>query len=267
MFVNFFLCFSFLSSFAVIATAQIFGLFPVSGILHKDSSQLSFKFKSFRFIYSITIQLGIAFMFVTSIYKQLSNRIEYTKVGKEVYKENYSNLKHLLRLYFYTFFCLFPFAVKLIFFLLNFLVYSNFVLVARQWPTFVKFWENAEQKLTKLHFYEKKSHVQRFRIKRICIFIMFLAFSECTRRSWKKFLWKMSLMCSKFKWYLFYSWTHSGNCKWILFIKRMLECSFSRRSLFQTVIHRLFYSFYIQHISRIICTSYQFFMVIIINYF
>lgn len=75
----------FLSSFAVIATAQIFGLFPVSGILHKDSSQLSFKFKSFRFIYSIIIQLGIALMFVTSIYKQLSNRIEYTKVGKEVY--------------------------------------------------------------------------------------------------------------------------------------------------------------------------------------
>lgn len=124
-------------------------------------------------------------MFVTSIYKQLSNRIEYTKVGKEVFfiyifilknDKNYSNLKHLSLVLLFAF----AFAVKLIFFLLNFLVYSNFVLVARQWPTFVKFWESAEQKLAKLHFYEKKSHVQRFRIQRICIFIMLLAFSKYT---------------------------------------------------------------------------------------
>lgn len=60
----------------------MFGIFPVGGLRHRDSTRLSFKVKSFCFIYSMLVQCGIALMFTTSIYKQLNSRIEYTKVGK-----------------------------------------------------------------------------------------------------------------------------------------------------------------------------------------
>lgn len=70
----------------VMCTAQIFGLFGgVSGITHKDSSRLKFKIKSLHFLYSLIVQIGIAIMFITSGYKQLKNRIEYSKFGKNYF--------------------------------------------------------------------------------------------------------------------------------------------------------------------------------------
>lgn len=78
-----FLSHSFFSAFKVILLSQtLFGVFPVCGLRHRNSSRLSFKWRSLSFLYSVLVQGGIALMFTTSIYKQLNSRIEYTKVGK-----------------------------------------------------------------------------------------------------------------------------------------------------------------------------------------
>jgi hypothetical protein len=70
-------------NFTVISVSQtIFGIFPISGFWHANSDRLSFTFTSFAFLYSMAIQLSIAFMFSTSVYKQLNSKIVYTKVGK-----------------------------------------------------------------------------------------------------------------------------------------------------------------------------------------
>lgn len=60
----------------------LFGVFPLMGLKHvKTSSKLKFSFRSFQFVYSAIIQCGMIVMFSTSIYNQLRNHIEYTKVG------------------------------------------------------------------------------------------------------------------------------------------------------------------------------------------
>jgi hypothetical protein len=70
------------------------------------------------------------------------------------------------------------FTVKLVFFFLNFLVYFNFTLVARKWPEYVTHWENAERKLLELQVMQHQDVKVNRRIKKIFVFIMFLAFSK-----------------------------------------------------------------------------------------
>lgn len=71
-----------LSKKVILASQLVFGIFPVSGLRHKNSSQLSFKMTTFSFFFSSLVQCGIVVMFSASIFKQLNSRIEYTKVGK-----------------------------------------------------------------------------------------------------------------------------------------------------------------------------------------
>ncbi|CRK99526.1 CLUMA_CG012845, isoform A [Clunio marinus] len=66
----------------LLLSQAMFGIFPICGLRHLNSAQLSFKYRSFSFIYSMLIQCGIVLMFTTSIYKQLNSRIEYSKAGK-----------------------------------------------------------------------------------------------------------------------------------------------------------------------------------------
>lgn len=77
---------------------MIFGIFPVTGLRHRDSSRLSFKLRSFAFIYSLLVQCGMAIMFSTSIYKQLNSRIEYTKVGERLFLVSDRILLAIMRL-------------------------------------------------------------------------------------------------------------------------------------------------------------------------
>jgi hypothetical protein len=65
----------------IIFTAQIFGLMPIS-ISHKNSANLDFKIISFKFLYTILIQIGISLLCVTSIVAQVNHKIEYGKVGE-----------------------------------------------------------------------------------------------------------------------------------------------------------------------------------------
>lgn len=161
--------------FAVILLSQtLFGIFPVSGLRHGDSSQLSFKYKSILFIYTLLVQCGIVLMFTTSIYKQLNSRIEYTKVGTSCKFNKHAKLIYLMIRFHLSF------AVKFIFFFLNFLVYFNFTMVARKWPKFVSHWENAERQLTELRVIQLQDIRVKRRIKKIFIGTMFLAFSKYT---------------------------------------------------------------------------------------
>lgn len=166
--------FLFLSLKVIFTSQMIFGIFPVCGLRQRSSSQLSFKLKSFSFVFSTLVQCGIALMFTTSIYKQLNSRIEYTKVGKspaipsDWWALNQPN-DDLLR---------FLFTVKFIFLFLNFLVYFNFTIVASKWPQFVIKWENAERKLMELQVMQHQDAQIKRRIKRILLSIMLMAFSN-----------------------------------------------------------------------------------------
>lgn len=110
------------------------------------------------------IQICIAFMFSTSIYKQLNSKIEYTKVGKFI---NTIGI-------FCTTFCL----VKFVFFFLNFLVYVNFTMVAKKWTFYVQQWEQAELKLFELRIMQYSDQQVKRKIWKIAIIIMLLAFGN-----------------------------------------------------------------------------------------
>lgn len=69
-------------------------------------------------------------------------------------------------------------SVKFIFFFLNFLLYFNFTLVAKQWPRFVSQWELAERKLMELQVMQKQDVNLKRRIKVIIVFIMIVALSK-----------------------------------------------------------------------------------------
>jgi hypothetical protein len=62
-----------------------------------------------------------------------------------------------------------------VFFFLNFLVYTNFTIVARKWPQYVKHWERAEQKLLELHVMQQQDQQVQRKIWKIAIVIMALA--------------------------------------------------------------------------------------------
>lgn len=70
------------------------------------------------------------------------------------------------------------FVVKFIFFFLNFLVYFNFMLVARKWPNYVVQWENAERKFMELQILQYQNMKVKQRIKKILVFVTLVAFSE-----------------------------------------------------------------------------------------
>lgn len=108
-------------------------------------------------------------MFSTSIYKQLNSRIEYTKVGNFCFIQIWQSINELL---------LVLFAVKFIFFFLNFLVYFNFMLVSRKWPGYVVQWENAERKFMELQILQYQNMKVKQRIKKILVFVTLVAFSE-----------------------------------------------------------------------------------------
>lgn len=177
------------SHVAVLLISQLlFGVFPLMGLKHvKTSSKLKFSFKSFQFVYSAIIQCGMVLMFLTSIYNQLSNHIEYTKVGKFNknsiacyhfdfwlpiclllinYKSNFLRNANLSS------------TVKFIFFFLNFLVYFNFTMVARKWPDYVLSFERAERKLMEFHVMQLQDIQLKQKIRRIFVIIMSLAFGE-----------------------------------------------------------------------------------------
>lgn len=169
--------FFFSSSFpTVIFISQIlFGIFPICGLRHYNSTRLSFKFKSFAFVYTILVQCGIAFMFTISIYKQLNSHIEYTKVGERiVILISYD----ACRLQTHQLYIAHFLSVKFVFFFLNFLVYLNFTLIASRWPKFVSHWENSEQKFLELRLIKHQDGNLKRKLKKIFILIMFLAFSK-----------------------------------------------------------------------------------------
>lgn len=163
----------------------VFAIFPVCGLRQLDSERLMFSVKSFPFIYSMIIQVCIAFMFSTSIYKQLNGKIEYTKVGK------LSSFLDFLRITIIPFLLLLLHTVKFVFFFLNFLVYVNFTIVARKWPLFVRRWEHAESKLFELQIMQQRDQQVRRKIWRIAIVIMLLAFGEREMIFFLGTLWKM----------------------------------------------------------------------------
>jgi hypothetical protein len=71
-----------------------------------------------------------------------------------------------------------PFTVKFIFFFLNFLVYFNFMLVARKWPQYVNHWENAERKFMELQILQYQNLRLKPRIQKIFVLVTLVAFSK-----------------------------------------------------------------------------------------
>lgn len=151
----------------ILISQMFFGIFPVGGLRHRRSSHLSFKLNSFFFIYSTLVQCGIILLFSTSIYKQLNSRIEYSKIGKQnIFPRD--SLKYQQ----------FSSSVKFIFFLLNFLVYLNFTLVARKWPQFVFHCESSERKLLELQVMQHQDVGVKRRVKTVLVVVMVMAFSK-----------------------------------------------------------------------------------------
>lgn len=168
---------TFVISLKVILISQIiFGIFPVDGLRQQSSSHLSFKLKSFFFAYSTLVQCGIALMFSTSIYKQLNGRIEYSKIGEELKRRRSHHISWLFPIFT-------GFTVKFVFFILNFLVYFNFTMVAKKWPEYVFHWEKSERKLMELGVMQNQESGLKRRIKTVFIIIMVLAFSKILLQS------------------------------------------------------------------------------------
>jgi hypothetical protein len=94
-----------------------------------------------------------------------------------------------------------PFTVKFIFFFLNFLVYFNFMMVARKWPQYVNHWENAERKFMELQILQYQNLKLKRRIQKIFVLVTLVAFSEYLKVpiTFKRFLVSDKYRCSSEK--------------------------------------------------------------------
>jgi len=110
---------------------QILGLMPVSGICHKDSSQLKFSWKSLRFVYSIIISSGsLIFLVFTIIWTFISKNMSL------------------------------GYFIVLIVYVGSFINAILFYKVGKQWPKLIHLWDSMEIKIS----YDNKSLKQNMNI-------------------------------------------------------------------------------------------------------
>lgn len=97
--------------------SQFFGIFPLSGVWIRDSSKLSFHYKSYIMLYTLLDIVLAVLSTVASLIKVLTSRIEISKI------------------------------TSLMFFGINLLIIINYVFLAKKWPDLIKYWNLVEMKL------------------------------------------------------------------------------------------------------------------------
>ena len=123
---------------------QFLGLMPVSGICHKDSSQLKFSWKSFRILYSIIISSGsLIFLVFTIMWTFISKNMSLS------------------------------YFIVLIVYAGSFINVILFYKLGKQWPKLIQLWETMEMKIS----FDNKS-LQR-NMNMVLIVLVTAAVGEC----------------------------------------------------------------------------------------
>lgn len=66
----------------MIVFGNCFGLMPLQNFWSRDSVMLQFKYRSWNFLYSLSMQVCIFAFVFTSFYKQFVFRVEFDKISK-----------------------------------------------------------------------------------------------------------------------------------------------------------------------------------------
>lgn len=131
----------------VLATAQLFGIMPVSGIRGKTPRDLKFRKFSFRFVLCLVYMFGLFWIMTMDVLWIYRTRIEFGKLINFVF--DFTNLISL--------FC--------------------FLELARKWPQLMLKWNEVEKFLPQLK-YQMDKQKMAYEIKMVSFMILFISMGE-----------------------------------------------------------------------------------------
>ncbi|XP_058803339.1 gustatory receptor for sugar taste 64e-like isoform X2 [Phymastichus coffea] len=135
----------------IIVLAQVFGVFPVSGVMSASASSLRFTWRSVRIVYCVVSATGSINLIVFSIYRLATTAITSSKTSNLVFALT-AGTTNLL-----------------------------FLKLARQWPSFAVSWENMERELAARHSPHRQSSLNlALKFKILSAVVMVLALVEHT---------------------------------------------------------------------------------------
>lgn len=135
------------SIYPIIVLAQCFGVMPVHNVSSKCPSALSFRWKSFRYMFAVFITISCGFEAVSTIVWTFRTRIEFGKL------------------------------VILVYYITNFMSFFCFLKLAKIWPSLMMKWHDVEKRLPQMEK-EKDRREMSVRIRKTAAIILTLSAIE-----------------------------------------------------------------------------------------
>lgn len=134
----------------ILASAQLFGIMPVSGIRAKTPRSLKFKKFSFRFLFSVAVIFGMLWVLVMEVIWIYRSKLEFGKLINFVFDSS------------------------------NFVSIICFMELATKWPQLMKKWDEVEKFLPQLKYQmDKQKLAYEIKIVTMAIFSMSLGKISC----------------------------------------------------------------------------------------